>query len=432
MTDPTPPEGPHRTFAVSRRGFLGAVGGMAAGAAVTGAGIDLASRGATAAALSDLDSVERFFGVHQGGITTFPQSHTCFAILDVTTERRQELAELMRSWTSIASKLASGKSVAPFSGENKVEADSGEAIGLGPARLTINFGFGPSLFCVDGADRFGLADQQPMQLVPLPAFPGDHFVEATTGGDLSINACADDPQVAFHAVRQLVRAAGGAASLRWAQAGFNEAAAATGTPRNLMGFKDGTVNPRTEGELSSYVWVGEEGPAWMKGGSYLVVRRIRIDLDGWDAKPLGDQERVIGRHKLSGAPLGTTEEFAPLDLDATNDLGDPVIPLDAHVRLASPQHNWGQMMLRRSYAYDNGADASTETSAGSSCPAFDAGLLFVCYQRAPRFAFIPIFRNLARQDALTRYTTHTASAIVAVPPAAPHQGRWVGQRLLEV
>jgi deferrochelatase/peroxidase EfeB len=435
MTDDDAPEEPAdaQRSRVSRRNFLGAAGGLVAGAALVGARDQLTSHKAATVRNTDSDSVEPFYGLHQGGITTRPQSHTYFAALDVTTDRRSELAALLQSWTAVAANLTSGRTAAPLVTDvAAVEPDSGEAVGLGPARLTTNFGFGPGLFGRGAPDRFGLAKDWPVWLIDLPAFPGDELIESKTGGDLTIHACADDPQVAFHAVRQLVRAADGVATIRWSQAGFNEASASTGTPRNLMGFKDGTINPRTGAELDRFVWVGHEGPDWLTGGTYLVVRRVRISFNQWDAEPLGSQERVIGRHKVSGAPLGKSNEFDELDLEAAYANGNLVIPYDSHVRLASPQENWGEMMLRRSYAYNDGVDPLVERRPpGGLAATLDAGLFFAAYQRNPRLVFIPIFQRMAELDALREFTTHTGSAVVAIPPAAARPGHWVGQQLFE-
>jgi deferrochelatase/peroxidase EfeB len=389
----------------------------------------LAGAAAGPARVAGPTAIEPFYGIHQGGIATQPQSHSYFAAMDVTTDRRADVADLLRSWTDIAGDVTAGKPVGSVTGKGAVTAsDSGEALGLGPARLTLNFGFGPSLFGSGGEDRFGIAGERPIWLVDLPSFPGDQLSEFATGGDLTVHACADDPQVAFHAVRQLARAAEGVATIRWSQAGFNEAkAAAGGTPRNLMGFKDGTMNPTTDSQLNELVWVGEEGPRWLTGGTYLVVRRIRIALERWDAQPVGSQEKVIGRHKVSGAPLGMAKESDELDLDAKSADGSLVIPADAHVRVASPQENWGQTFLRRSYSYTGGAEV---VDALSSRPeVFDAGLFFCSYQRNPRLAFIPIFRRIAHIDALRRYTAHTASAIAAIPRAPAGRGAWIGQEL---
>ena len=184
-------------------------------------------------------------------------------------------------------------------------------LGLSPARLTITFGFGAGLFIKDGQDRYGLAAKRPAALVDLPKFPGDQLVDARTGGDLSVQACADDPQVAFHAIRQLSRLAYNVAQIRWVQTGFTANFNAKETPRNLMGFKDGTNNPSVNDPklMNQFIWVGDEGPDWMRGGSYMVVRRIRIALEHWDRMNLAFQEQTVGRHKYSGAPLGRNERI---------------------------------------------------------------------------------------------------------------------------
>ena len=267
----------------------------------------------------DASHTEPFWGAHQGGIITPPQSHTYLAALDLDTEKRDEVMRLLRAWTTAAARMTRGEP--PLSTERNaatVLSDSGEARGLPPARLTLTFGFGAGLFLKDGKDRYGLAAQRPPALVDLPPFEGDQLIETRTGGDLSIQACAEDPQVAFHAVRQLVRLAYGVAIVRWAQTGFLSIPDPHQTPRNLMGFKDGTANPSIYDAkaMDRFVWVGDEGPDWMHGGSYVVLRRIRIALEHWDRMPLEFQEQSVGRHKNSGAPLGRDNEFDPPDLTA--------------------------------------------------------------------------------------------------------------------
>ena len=220
--------------------------------------------------------------------------------------------------------------------------DTGETVGLLPSRLTVTFGFGPSLFDKPG---LGLRGRRPAALQPLPPLPADELNPAESGGDVCVQACSDDPQVAFHAIRNLARIGRGTVAMRWSQLGFGRTASTSrsqDTPRNLMGLKDGTANIRAEdGEaMERFVWVGDEGPAWMRGGSYLVARRIRMLLEVWDRASLQDQERTIGRHKYSGAPLGGSDEFEPLPLDEQRN-GHPTIPVDAHVRLASAKENDG-------------------------------------------------------------------------------------------
>jgi deferrochelatase/peroxidase EfeB len=417
----------------SRRHLLGAVGGLATGAVVLGgqslpAGATQVAAAAEPATADAMAAVVPFYGRHQAGVLTPPQRLTSFATFDVQTDDRDELTRMLRTWSEVAATLCAGRSVGAFGDARAVEPDSGAAVGLGPARLTVTFGFGPGLFGLGGPDRFGLRARWPLALVPLPQFPGDSISSADTGGDLTVQACADDPQVAFHALWQIARAAGDSATIRWMQAGFNEAAVATGTPRNLLGFKDGTINPRTRDQLDEFVWVvdGQEQP-WMWGGTYLVVRRIRVLAERWASQTLADQERIIGRHKQSGAPLGKAREHDTLDLERRTPQGDLVIPADAHVRLTAPSQNWDQMLLRRSYAFDNGLIADAD-AAGA--PALDSGLLLFTYQQNPRLAFIPIYQRLAVQDSLRHFTAHTASAIAAIPPGAPAPGHWVGEELL--
>jgi deferrochelatase/peroxidase EfeB len=417
-----------KTLQASRRGFLAAAGGAA--------GIASASAGTAHAAAKamPLGQTEEFFGVHQNGIASPGpmQSNTCFAALDLAAPDRAALITVLKTWTIASERLTSGKlAVAPTDTDQPF--DSLDALGLGPARLTINFGFGPELFGVAGKDRYGLAKQRPAALVDLPRFPGDQLEARYTGGALSIQACADDPQVAFHAVRELIRLGGDAVSVRWIQTGFSAASRAPGTPRNLMGFKDGTMNPnvRDAATMNEHIWVGKEGPSWMRGGSYAVFRRVRIALEHWDQMKLGFQERTFGRHKLSGAPLGSTHEFDAIDLKATDKDGNPVIPATAHARLGAPAENDGAQMLRRAYNYSDGASFVAERwPPWKQAMEYDAGLMFIAYQNDPRRSFIPMFEKMSRIDALNQFTTHVGSAVFACPGGVK-RGGYIGQGLFE-
>lgn len=308
--------------------------------------------------------------------------------------------------------------------EHLAPPDPGEATGLSPARLTITFGFGPSLFGIGNADRFGLASRRPKSVAPLPGFSGDSLEPDRSGGDLCIQACADHPQVAFHAIHTLARIANGTATLRWSQDGFGRTSSTSRdqpTPRNLAGFKDGTNNLRAEESeaMEEHVWVQPgDGPDWMVGGTYMVARRIKILFDVWDATSLEGQERVIGRKKLSGAPLGGEGEHDPVDLGASR-AGSPVIPGDAHIRLSSPEENGGRRILRRGYSFSE----SAEPGSGQ----IDAGLFFISFQRDPE-QFIAIQRRLSESDALNRHILHTASAVFACPPGTK-PGGFVGEGL---
>ena len=291
----------------TRRGFLAGAGGLlvAAGSVATTRRIGAAEAAVDTKAAGP---TVPFFGVHQAGIATPQQSHTYFAALDIVTAKRGDVIAMLKTWTKAAANLTAGRTAMPLGDDLSVPAsNSGEAASLAPSRLTITFGFGAGLFVKDGKDRFGLAAHRPEALIDLPRFNGDQLIDTRTGGDLSIQACADDPQVAFHAVRQLVHLAYGAVQIRWAQSGFLSQPRSGETPRNLLGFKDGTQRPADRS--TKCVWVGNEGADWMRGGSYVVARRIRMALEHWDRTAVDFQEQVIGRHKYSGAPLGKAKEF---------------------------------------------------------------------------------------------------------------------------
>jgi deferrochelatase/peroxidase EfeB len=412
---------------ISRGRLLGAAGAI--GTAALARAATAASPTASVASANAANSTEPFYGRHQAGILTPQQSHTYFAAFDLTAAKRSDLVALLQTWTDAAALLTAGLPVRPAGGGSydakKIVLDSGEAAGLPAARLTLTFGFGPGMFVKDGADRYGLAAARPAAFVDLPRFNGDQLIEGKTGGDLSVQACADDPQVAFHAIRQLARLADGAAQLRWVQAGFRSAESGE-TPRNLMGFKDGT---QTVSNPQHFVWAAEDGPRWMRGGSYLVARRIRIALEHWDRMNVAFQEQTIGRQKVSGAPLGMTHEFDALPLAATDKDGNLIVPETAHVRVANASTNDGAQILRRGYSYNDGVSFVAERwPPWHQGMEYDAGLLFVCYQSDPRTAFIPMFEKMSKIDMLNQFATHTGGGMF-VCPGGISQGEYVGQGL---
>ncbi|KRB77172.1 peroxidase [Nocardioides sp. Root190] len=418
------------TQKVSRRGLLG--GGITVGAAAGVAGAFAVGRGTApeAHAAAPVASYP-FRGERQAGIVTPAQDRLHFVALDVTTGDREQLIDLLQRWTAAAERMTQGGSagpVGPVEGSTDLPPDdTGEAIGLPASRLTITFGFGPTLFRdAEGTDRFGIADRRPDALEPLPHFSADIDDPARSGGDICIQACADDPQVAVHAIRNLVRMGFGVTAVRWSQLGFGRTSTTStsqDTPRNLFGFKDGTANVKAEEgpALDEHVWVAESdhaASAWLTGGSYLVVRRINMTIEVWDRQPLGDQERFVGRTKDSGAPLSGGEEFTEPDFDLPG-RGGPIIPVDAHVRIVHPDQNDGARMLRRGYNFVDGSD---------DIGGLNAGLFFIAYVRDPRTDFIPVQRAMAASDALMEYLRFTGSALFAVPPGtAP--GEYVGQAL---
>ena len=409
---------------LSRRGLLGLAGAGAAGLALGGAG-GAAVAGVAASAATRQSTLYPFFGVHQAGITTPAQDRLHFAAFDLADgATADDLRELLSDWTYAASRMTQGLEVteggAVGGSPLAPPADTGEALGLPPAGLTITFGFGPGLF----DDRFGLAKRRPAALEPLPRFSGDALIPDQSGGDLCIQACADDPQVAVHAIRNLSRIAFGRAAIRWSQLGFGRTAStstAQATPRNLFGFKDGTANVKAEETeaVDEHVWVASaEGPAWMVGGSYLVARKIRMVIESWDRTRLEEQQRVIGREKGEGAPLSGGTEFTEPDFDKPDDDGSPRIAEDAHVRLSHPDANGGARMLRRGYNFVDGNDELGR---------LDAGLFFLSFQRHPE-QFVTVQRSLGGHDALNEYIKHVGSALFAIPPGAK-EGASIGDAL---
>jgi len=380
------------------------------------------------------DAIEPFYGEHQGGILTPLQHNTYFAAFDLVTDDPDDMVKMLQAWTTAAARMSAGQTAEPLGKDDSVSApDSADTLGLSPARLTVTFGFGPGLFIKDGKDRYGLAAKRPAALIDLPRFAGDQLVDARTGGDLSVQACADDPQVAFHAIRQLARLAYDVAEIRWVQTGFTPDVRPKETPRNLMGFKDGTNNPSVHDPklMNQFIWVGDEGPGWMRGGSYLVTRRIRIALEHWDRMTLAFQEQTVGRHKYSGAPLGKKNEFDRADYDATDADGNPIIPENSHISLGAAVHNDGARILRRPYSYNDGANVTAERwPPWRDEMEFDAGLFFICYQRDPRTGFIKIFERMSKFDMMNQFVTHTGGGLFACPGGIK-DGEFVGQHLFD-
>ncbi|MEV8206469.1 iron uptake transporter deferrochelatase/peroxidase subunit, partial [Streptomyces sp. NPDC079189] len=416
-----PPNWPTDTGgrAPSRRALLGWGGaGLALGAVAAGVAVAAVRTENDAVPAADSGAAVPFHGVHQAGVATAVQDRLHFAAFDVTTKDRTELIALLKEWTRAAERMTAGHAVGDGAYGGLAEAppdDTGEALGLKPSRLTLTIGFGPSLFA---KGRFGLEDRRPEALVDLPKFPGDNLDAARSGGDLCVQACADDPQVAVHAIRNLARIGMGRTAIRWSQLGFGKTSSTTPdaqTPRNMMGFKDGTrnISGTDTAALDKHVWVGEkDNTGWMTGGSYLVARRIRMHIETWDRTGLQEQEDVFGRDKGEGAPVGKAKERDEPFLKA-------MLPT-AHVRLAHPDSNDGAKILRRGYSFTDGTDGLGR---------LDAGLFFLAYQRDVRKAFIPLQRRLAAHDALNEYIQHVGSAHFAVPPGVRSKDDWWGRAL---
>ncbi|MEW2510175.1 iron uptake transporter deferrochelatase/peroxidase subunit [Streptomyces sp. NPDC046870] len=400
---------------ISRRALLGTAGATGLVLGTAGGAVGYASAPAGTTPLTSVGAGRAMFhGKHQPGITDGLQARGHLVAFDLAAGAgRKEAAALLRRWSTTAERLMAGEA-APH-GDTDVARDAG------PSSLTLTFGFGHSFF-----GRTGLEKQRPAALDPLPDFSSDHLDKSRSDGDLWVQIGANDALVAFHALRAIQKDAGSAARVRWQMNGFNRSPGATAHPmtaRNLMGQLDGTRNPKpTDTDFDQRIFVPDPGePAWMAGGSYAVVRRIRMLLDDWEKLSLTAQEQVIGRRKADGAPLSGGDETTPMDLEKTDAHGDYVVPLNAHARITRPEKNGGAAMLRRPFSYHDGIDPDGTP---------DAGLLFICWQADPLRGFVPVQRKLDRGDALSTYIRHEASGLFAVPGGAA-KGEYVGQRLLE-
>ncbi|WEK55504.1 MAG: iron uptake transporter deferrochelatase/peroxidase subunit [Candidatus Cohnella colombiensis] len=412
---------------ISRRELLkrGAIGGVGLLLGASGLkGFELLNEGSSSKPVTATNSnmTVPFYGKHQAGIVTPMQDFICMGAFDLTTSSVDDVRKLFKLWTEASARIAKGEGVGEESNNGLVPPeDTGEVMGLLAMNTSITFGVGASFF----DDRFGLSGKRPAALADIPSFKRDNLVSEWSDGDVIVQVCANDQQVAFHALRNLARIARGKAVLRWIQQGFQRTAATdpkSSTPRNLMGFKDGTNNPDVSDAANSneIVWAhGSDGTAWMDGGSYMAVRRIRMRIEVWDRTTLGEQEATFGRHRDSGAPIGDKDEFAALDFTKKDDKSEERIRADSHVRLAHMEG--GVKIHRRGYSYANGIDLKTGQ--------LDAGLLFICFNRDPRKQFIPMQSKLAEADKLNEYIVHVGSGLYACLPGVS-QGGYIGDVLL--
>ena len=391
---------------MDRREFLkkAGIGGAGLALGLSGASAFFANKEQGSRNIADGQEEISFYGKHQAGITTPMQKNIYFVVLDLRTTDKNELIQLFKDWTDYSQKLVNGELVKK-DGSNALlpPSDTGETVGLNPYRLTLTFGVSASFLT-----KLGLDKKRPKLFRDLPAFPKEQLKEQYTGGDIVIQACADDEQVAFHAVRNLIRKGRNKVTMKWSQSGFAAIGDRMETPRNLFGFKDGTANVTTEKDFDKVVWADSQD--WMKNGSYMAVRRIIMHLETWDRTNLQEQENTFGRYKESGAPFGKQNEFDEVDLS--------LLPVDSHVRLAKEVN---LPILRRSYSYSDGIDPKTGQ--------FDAGLLFIAFQKDPD-SFVKIQTNLGADDKMNEYVTHIGSGLFACFGGVK-EGGYIGQDLFE-
>ena len=391
---------------MDRREFLkkAGIGGAGLALGLSGASAFFANKEQGSKNIADGQEEISFYGKHQAGITTPMQKNIYFVVLDLRTTDKNELIQLFKDWTDYSQKLVNGELVKK-DGSNALlpPSDTGETVGLNPYRLTLTFGVSASFLT-----KLGLEKKRPKLFRDLPAFPKEQLREQYTGGDIVIQACADDEQVAFHAVRNLIRKGRNKVTMKWSQSGFAAIGDRMETPRNLFGFKDGTANVTTEKDFDKVVWADSQD--WMKNGSYMAVRRIIMHLETWDRTNLQEQENTFGRYKESGAPFGKKNEFDEVDLS--------LLPVDSHVRLAKEVD---LPILRRSYSYSDGIDPKTGQ--------FNAGLLFIAFQKDPD-RFVKIQTNLGADDKMNEYVTHIGSGLFACFGGVK-EGGYIGQDLFE-
>ena len=400
---------------ISRRAFIKKAGMMGAGAMMAPSIMKLLFGGTSpkdALALEEANQAIPFYGKRQSGITTPIQRQVYFAVLDLATEDLETIRGIFKSWTAYIARMMQGELVEAYKSNTMLPpTDTGEAVGMGTERLTITVGISPTFL-----DKLKLSSKKLPELEDLPKFARDQLQEAFTGGDICIQACAEDAQVAFHAVRNLLRKGREHLTLKWSQTGYAAITSQGSTPRNLFGFKDGTANVTSQDDFDRVIWCDQDN--WMKNGTYLIVRRVQMHLETWDRTSLKEQENTFGRHRDSGAPLGAVDEFDPVDLELKDDKGNLVIPEDCHVRLAKEV---GEEIYRRAFSYSNGIDPRTGQ--------FDAGLLFISFQKDPQ-QFIKVQKNLGTKDKLNEYITHVGSGLFAILPGV-EEGGYLGQSLFE-
>ncbi|WP_291378925.1 Dyp-type peroxidase [Demequina sp.] len=406
--------------APSRRRFLAAGAAAGAGALVgTAAGVGAERAGAIPGAPDRPDDagvngqrVVPFYGPHQAAVTARPGAFASFVALDLLRGiGRDRLAAWMRLITDDAARLTQGRAAL---------ADVEPELAATPAGLTVTVGFGRGF--VERA-----RGERPAWLQPLPPFSIDKLEDRWSGGDVLFIVSSDEPSTVAHALRMLLKDSRAFASVRWRQDGFRRAYGSDPsgrTMRNLFGQVDGSANLRPgTPDFDAAVLAGDDAPAWLRGGTSFVLRRIAMDLDGWDEVDRVGRENAVGRRLDTGAPLTGGRERDPVDLDAKGPGGLPVISSVAHARRARVEDP-SLRIVRLAYNYEEPAPAASEALSST-------GLLFGAWQADVDRQYVPIQRALDEADLLNVWTTPIGSAVFAIPPGC-REGGYLGESSLGV
>ncbi|KAB7745996.1 Dyp-type peroxidase [Nostocoides sp. F2B08] len=391
------------TARIGRRRLVASIGAVAGASALGGcAGSGEVSPGSAA---TSAPTTRPFHGRRQSGVDDVPQAFAAWVALDLAPgSDRDTVRRLMSVWTDDIARLTAGRGT---------RTDLEPELAQRPSELTVTVGWGPGAFTAAGVAA-------PDWLRPLPPFAIDRLEDRWSGGDLVLQVAGECPVTLSHAVRRLVTGAAPMATQRWVQRGFRETGVDHGGQRmrNLFGQVDGTVNPDPRlADDEAIVW--DDGSVWRRDATAMIVRRIAMDLDGWDRADRRSREHAVGRRLADGAPLTGGSELSPPDLEARGPDGFPVIDTFAHMRRAMPA-NPLERFLRRPYSYDDPPE-SVRTS--------DAGLVFVAFCADPIRQFLPVQERLAQADLMNLWTTPVGSAVFAVLPGCA-AGELLGGDLL--
>lgn len=424
MSDKNDAAQPSRRRLLQGLGMLGGAAALGGGCPFHTAAADSFSPGTVAP--NSRQQAQPFYGAHQAGIVTPQQASMMLVAFDVLASDKAELERLFRLLTDRFAFLTQGGPAPAVTNPQLPPMDSGIlGADIAPDNLTMTLSVGTSLF----DERFGLSKHKPAQLQTMTRFPNDSLDAEQCHGDLLLQICANTQDTVIHALRDIIKRTPDLLAVRWRRDGFiaDHAARSNGkeTPINLLGFKDGTANPDTHNPalMDQLLWVTHEQqePAWTHGGSYQAVRIIRFHVEMWDRTPLGEQQTIFGREKLSGAPLGMKNEHDVPDYSKDPD-GD-FIALDAHIRLANPRtpETDSSLMLRRGYSYSSGITGSGQ---------LDMGLLFVCYQHDLTKGFITVQQRL-NGEALEEYIRPIGGGYFFALPGVADKNHYLGQPLLQ-